>query len=141
MQWLVDQAGARLNIASYDGMTPIHAAAQSGQLSATHWLVRSANCPVNVRTSDGATPVHFAAAKGKKWFWCKFCVTCSQTTGHVMILEWMLHHKLATGLERDDYGATPVHDAAENGRLECLHVFYNHSVKLDFQDADGLKPK
>lgn len=61
--------------------------------------------------------------------------------GHVLILEWMLHHNLATGLERDDYGATPVHDAAEQGHLESLHVFYNHSVKLDLQDADGFKPK
>lgn len=53
----------------------------------------------------------------------------------------MLHHNLASGLERDDYGATPVHDAAEHGHIECLHVFYNHSVKLDMQDADGFKPK
>ena len=58
-----------------------------------------------------------------------------------MILEWMLQHKIATGLERDDYGATPIHDAAEHGQLECLHVFYNHSITLKMQDADGLTPK
>ena len=60
--------------------------------------------------------------------------------GHVIILEWMLHHSLATGLEQDDFGATPVHDAAEQGQLECLHVFYNHSVDLTQQDSDGFTP-
>ncbi len=56
------------------------------------------------------------------------------------ILEWMLHHSLATGLEQDDFGATPVHDAAEQGQLECLHVFYNHSLDLETRDSDGLTP-
>ena len=60
--------------------------------------------------------------------------------GHVVILEWMLHHSLATGLEQDDFGATPVHDAAEQGQLECLYVFYNHSVNLNQQDSDGFTP-
>ena len=57
------------------------------------------------------------------------------------ILEWLLHHKLATGLERDDFGATPVHDAAEQGQLRCLHVFYGHSVDLNQTDNDGFIPK
>ena len=53
----------------------------------------------------------------------------------------MLHHSLATGLEQDDFGATPVHDAAEQGQLECLHVFYNHHVDLGRKDLDGFTPK
>ncbi len=61
-------------------------------------------------------------------------------SGHVAILEWMLHHSLATGLEQDDFGATPVHDAAEQGQLECLGVFYNHSVNLEVRDNDGMIP-
>jgi ankyrin repeat protein len=52
----------------------------------------------------------------------------------------MLHHSLATGLERDEFGATPVHDAADQNQLECLHVFYNHSVNLEPKDNDGLTP-
>ena len=63
------------------------------------------------------------------------------SAGHVAILQWMLHHSLATGLEQDDFGATPVHDAAEQGQLECLYVFYNHSVDLNQQDCDGLTPE
>ena len=63
-----------------------------------------------------------------------FCV------GHVAILEWLLHHSLASGVEQDDYGATPIHDAAEQGQLKCLHVFYSHSVDLNYRDCDGLTP-
>ena len=60
--------------------------------------------------------------------------------GHVAILEWLLHHSLASGVEQDDYGATPIHDAAEQGQLKCLHVFYSHSVDLNYRDCDGLTP-
>ena len=56
------------------------------------------------------------------------------------ILEWMLHHSLTTGLERDEFGATPIHDAADQNQLECLHAFYNHSVTLDPRDEEGMTP-
>jgi len=60
--------------------------------------------------------------------------------GHVAILEWALHHLLSTGIERDDFGATPVHDAAEQNQLECLHVFHRHCVNLEAKDTDGMTP-
>ena len=43
-------------------------------------------------------------------------------------------------MERDDFGATPVHDAAEQDQLECLHVFHRHCVNLDTKDTDGMTP-
>ena len=62
-------------------------------------------------------------------------------SGHVDILQWLLHHMLATGVERDDFGGTPVHDAAEQGQLQCLRVFYSHNVDLNLTDNDGFTPK
>ena len=53
----------------------------------------------------------------------------------------MLHHSLVSGEEADDFGATPVHDAAEHGQLESLQVFYEHSVNMEMSDCDGLTPK
>lgn len=53
----------------------------------------------------------------------------------------MLHHSLVTGDETDDFGATPVHDAAEQGQLESLQVFFEHSVNMEVPDCDGLTPK
>ena len=69
-------------------------------------------------------------------------VRCMLTScvGHVTILEWMLHHSLATGLERDDFGATPIHDAADNNQLECLHAFYKHGLNLEPKDNEGMTP-
>ena len=61
--------------------------------------------------------------------------------GHVAILQWMLHHSLVNGDEADDFGATPVHDAAEQGQLESLQVFYEHSVNMEIPDCDGLTPR
>lgn len=48
-----------------DGMSPIHAAAQSGQLRCLTWLVNTAGVPIRYKAVDGATPVHFAAASGQ----------------------------------------------------------------------------
>ena len=64
VHWLVEYAAADPQLASNDGMTPLHAAAQTGRFNITHWMVRSAKCSISCRTCDGATPVHFAAAKG-----------------------------------------------------------------------------
>lgn len=122
-------------------MTSLHAAAQTGQLNVVRWLVRSAHCPINSRNCDGATPIHFAASKGQCIMFNNLMTVLHIHTGQVAILEWMLHHSLASGEERDDYGATPIHDAAENGQLECLHVFYSHSVNLNLKDDDGLTPR
>lgn len=74
---------------------------------------------------------------------CQSLFTCGVLfyAGHVAILQWMLHHSLVTGVEADDFGATPVHDAAEQGQLESLKVFYEHAVNLDSQDCDGLTPR
>ena len=62
-------------------------------------------------------------------------------SGHVAILQWMLHHSLVNGDEADDFGATPIHDAAEQGQLDSLHVFYEHSVNMNIPDCDGLTPR
>ena len=57
------------------------------------------------------------------------------------ILEWMFSKSLATGLEMDDFGITPVHDAAQEGHVECLKVFFDKKVPLDREDSEGYTPK
>ena len=37
-------------------------------------------------------------------------------SGHVHILRWLLTH--GGGIEQDDLGGTPLHDAAEQGQME-----------------------
>lgn len=61
--------------------------------------------------------------------------------GHVDILEWLFQHSLASGLERDDFDTTPVHDAAEEGQIDCLKVFHKYKVDLCTKDTDGFTPR
>ena len=89
----MSEASGDANIKSSDGMTPLHAAAQTGKLYCFHWLVTHGRINVRSRTVDGATPMHFAAARGQ-----------------VTIVEWLLNLLLTDGLERDDFGATPIHN-------------------------------
>ena len=63
------------------------------------------------------------------------------TAGHVDILEWLFQHSLASGLERDDFDTTPVHDAAEEGQIDCLKVFHKYKVDLCCKDMDGFTPR
>lgn len=54
------------------------------------------------RDGDGATAMHFAASRG-----------------HAKVLSWLLLH--GGEIVTDNWGGTPLHDAAENGELEvCL---------------------
>ena len=48
-----------------DGMAPVHAAAQAGQVSCLQWLVEQSGVPIRFNAEDGATPAHFAAASGE----------------------------------------------------------------------------
>lgn len=61
--------------------------------------------------------------------------------GHVDILEWLFEHSLASGLERDDFDTTPVHDAAEEGQIDCLKTFHKYKVDLCCKDMDGFTPR
>ncbi len=48
-----------------DGMAPVHAAAQAGQVACLQWLVERAGVSPRHKADDGATPAHFAAAGGQ----------------------------------------------------------------------------
>ena len=65
LEWLVRCAGGDPHTTAADGMSPIHAAAQAGQLRCLVWLVEKGGVSTRCRAKDGATPAHFAAASGE----------------------------------------------------------------------------
>lgn len=62
------------------------------------------------RDGDGATTMHFAASRG-----------------HAKVLSWLLLH--GGEIVTDNWGGTPLHDAAENGELEvCVRSYWISTV-------------
>ncbi|KAG8568656.1 hypothetical protein GDO81_014092 [Engystomops pustulosus] len=82
-------------------MTPLHAAAQMGHSTVIVWLMSFTDISLSERDADGATAMHFAASRG-----------------HAKVLSWLLLH--GGDMSTDNFGGTPLHDAAENGELESV---------------------
>ncbi|XP_070208044.1 espin-like [Littorina saxatilis] len=84
-------------IHTFDGMSPLHASAQTGQLHMIKWLIQEQGLNPNERDFDGATPLHYAASKG-----------------HTELVDWMLREGGAR-IILDNLGGSPLHTAAEFG--------------------------
>ncbi|TSL97290.1 Espin [Bagarius yarrelli] len=119
VQYLVKDCGAEPTIRAADGMTPLHAAAQMGHNTVIVWLMDNTNISLSDQDNDGATAMHFSASRG-----------------HAKVLSWLLLH--SGEIVTDKWGGTPLHDAAENGELECCQILVVNGVDLSIQDQDGF---
>ncbi|KAL4646052.1 espin-like [Arapaima gigas] len=119
VQYLVRACGADPSIRAADGMTPLHAAAQMGHGTVIAWLISFTEVSLSERDNDGATAMHFAASRG-----------------HAKVLSWLLLH----GGESvtDNWGGTPLHDAAENDELECCQILVVNGADLGARDCNGF---
>ncbi|XP_045906656.1 espin-like protein [Micropterus dolomieu] len=119
VEYLVNDCGADVHLRAHDGMTCLHAAAHMGHQAVVVWLVTCTDVNLSSQDREGATALHFAASRG-----------------HYCILERLLH--VGSKVIKDYWGGTPLHDAAENGELECCKILLaNHANPTD-QDIDGF---
>lgn len=63
LELLINHGKGDLYISANDGMLPVHAAAQAGNVECLKVLVGS-GVPPRQRSAEGATPAHYAAASG-----------------------------------------------------------------------------
>uniref|UniRef100_A0A3P8R8T9 Espin like a n=1 Tax=Astatotilapia calliptera TaxID=8154 RepID=A0A3P8R8T9_ASTCA len=119
VEYLVKDCRADVHLRAYDGMTCLHAAAHMGHQTVALWLVTCTDINLSCQDIDGATALHFAASRG-----------------HYCILEKLLH--MGSKVMKDYWGGTPLHDAAENGELECCKILLAHQANPSDQDIDGF---
>uniref|UniRef100_G1M8W5 Espin like n=1 Tax=Ailuropoda melanoleuca TaxID=9646 RepID=G1M8W5_AILME len=117
-QFLVKDCGADVHLRALDGMSALHAAAARGHYSLVVWLVTFTDIGLMARDNEGATALHFAARGG-----------------HTPILDRLL--LMGAPIMTDFWGGTPLHDAAENGQMECCQTLVSHHVDPFLRDEDG----
>ncbi|KAM9664860.1 espin-like protein isoform 1-T1 [Trichechus inunguis] len=117
-QFLVKDCGADVHLRALDGMSALHAAAARGRYSLVVWLATFTDIGLTARDNEGATALHFAARGG-----------------HTPILDRLL--LMGAPIVKDSWGGTPLHDAAENGQMECCQTLVSHHVDPSLRDEDG----
>ncbi|XP_074492611.1 espin-like protein [Sebastes fasciatus] len=118
-EYLVNDCGADVHLRAHDGMTCLHAAAHMGHRAVVVWLVTCTDVSLSCQDRDGATALHFAASRG-----------------HYCILERLLH--MGSKVIKDYWGGTPLHDASENGELECCKILLANQANPSDHDIDGF---
>ncbi|XP_068165378.1 ankyrin repeat domain-containing protein 10a [Antennarius striatus] len=101
------------------GWTPIHWAAQYGQLECVVYLVQM-GCEVNSVTSRfNQTPTHSAAFGG-----------------HPHCVVWLT--QAGADVNRQDCGGeAPIHKAAQSGSVECIQILLSAGAKPHLRNAFG----
>ncbi|XP_051561941.1 espin-like protein [Myxocyprinus asiaticus] len=119
VEYLVKDRGADVHLRAQDGMTPLHAAAHMGHHALVVWLASFTDVSLSSQDNEGATALHFAASGG-----------------HHRILERLL--QMGSKVKKDYWGGTPLHDAAENGEIECCRILLSHQNSPKERDVDGF---
>ncbi|TSK49616.1 Kinesin-like protein KIF1B [Bagarius yarrelli] len=119
VEFLVKDCGANVHLQAQDGMSALHAATHMGHHALVVWLASFTDVDLSCQDVDGATALHFAASEG-----------------HHRILERLL--LMGAKILKDHWGGTPLHDAAENGELECCRILMEHHVSPLEKDVDGF---
>ncbi|KAA0719119.1 Espin-like protein [Triplophysa tibetana] len=119
VEYLVKDSGANVHLQAKDGMSVLHAAAHMGHYALVVWLATFTDLDLSCQDKDGATALHFAASEGNH-----------------RIVERLLI--MGASVIKDHWGGTPLHDAAENGELECCRVLLNNHISPLGRDLDGF---
>ncbi|XP_076833371.1 espin-like protein [Brachyhypopomus gauderio] len=119
LEYLVKDCRASVHLRARDGMSVLHAAAHMGHHALVVWLASFTDIDLSCQDENGATALHFAASEGRH-----------------RILERLL--LMGAKVVRDRWGGTPLHDAAENGEMECCNVLLANHVSPLEKDADGF---
>ena len=144
MQWLL-KVGGNPEAVDRWGCTPLHLAADFGRIEALNLLLAAGVAP-DCTAKSGKRPLHLAAGHGRvallRPLLARGAVLdlfSAAALGDVALAQRLLKQQpeaLATAL---DLGATPLHVAAEYGRVEMAQFLLEQGALLDVVGAAQLR--
>ncbi len=118
IQAMIKDSPDLINAHDKSGKTPLHGAAEQGQLVVAGFLLQN-GADIDSRDHLEATPLWEAAANGRK-----------------AMVELLLNHKAALELA-DRNGLTPLHEAARKGFISVVQVLLAHGANPNARAKDG----
>jgi len=119
---LLRHNGADLHVRGGFGMTPLHAAAFSGNLEVVRILIEYNPADVNARDGNESTPLLWVSG------------------GHYFkdgsVLRFLLAHGADINVQ-NQFGETPLHFASFNGALEVVRLLLEHGADVQAKNNDG----
>ena len=106
---LLHRNGADVDVTSYKGRTPLHAASEEGIVDVARWLLDHGANP-NSRESDHNTPLHLAAANGR-----------------LEIVRTLLEYSVDLNVVNIN-DRTPLHEASERGHVDIVRLLIQHGA-------------
>ena len=151
---LVENHNHDLNVRDYDGKTPLHYSAQSGNYELFQYFVKL-KCNIYLETNEGENCLHFAAKSAKLNF-CKkiledynfnICaedklgkIALHYSIGHDNLLRFFI--KMGSDINlKTKKGESFLHLAASNGRLHlCKKLVESYKFNVHMIDNSGKCP-
>uniref|UniRef100_H3AQ56 Espin like n=1 Tax=Latimeria chalumnae TaxID=7897 RepID=H3AQ56_LATCH len=112
------RSGRCLHRKATSNTSSLHFPACKNIIPALRYVASFTGIDLSAQDNEGATALHFAAR-----------------AGHFRILERLL--RMGAKSITDYWGGTPLHDAAENGELECCQFLILSKVLPGLRDQDG----
>ncbi|GHM58224.1 MAG: hypothetical protein sL5_03750 [Candidatus Mesenet longicola] len=125
-QQVCNEAQQTINAYNEDGFTPLHVAAQKGDVEEGKRLIQcGADVKITSKAKEGCdTALHLAAQKGHRDF-----------------VEFLLSNKAnVNSTSGTGSGVTPLHEAAYYGHIDVIELLIVHGATVDAKDRHNFTP-
>lgn len=116
----LDMLSVDFNLEDISGKTPLFSAVECGNMDVIKYFVEEKYADLKKKDNEGKNLFH------------NIC-------NNVNVCEYLLANGVDPA-EKDENEATPLHYAAESGKIDIIPFFLSHGCKADDKDANGMTP-